>query len=143
MKAFTLIEILLSIAIMGIVFIFSAPIYQSLQNRNDLDIAINGIAQSYRRSQLLSQSVDGDTSWGVKLQSGQIVIFKGNTYVGRDPNFDENIEMPTAIAITGNTETVFTKFTGFPQAASSLTLTSPSNNESRIITLNAKGIANY
>lgn len=143
MKAFTLIEILLSIAILAIVFMFSAPVYQSLQNRNDLDIAVNTIAQSYRRSQLLAQSVDGDTSWGVMLQSGQITIFKGNTYVGRDPNFDENIEMPTAIAITGNTETVFAKFTGLPQAASTLTLTSSSNNESRIITLNAKGIANY
>lgn len=141
-KAFTLIEILLSIAVLAVIFTFSASVYQMLQNRNDLDIAVNTVAQSYKRAQLLAQAVDGDSSWGVKVQTGQIVIFQGTDYAGRNQNFDENFEMPTGITAEGGTETVFKKFTGFPQTTGELTLTSL-NNETRTVTLNAKGIADY
>lgn len=141
-KAFTLIEILLSIAVLAIIFTFSASVYQMLQNRNDLDIAVNTVAQSYKRAQLLAQAVDGDSSWGVKVQTGQIVIFQGTDYAGRNQNFDENFEMPTGITAEGRTETVFATFTGFPQTPGELTLTSL-NNETKTITLNAKGIADY
>ena len=142
MKGFTLIEIMLALAITTILFAFTVPIYLIFQNRNDLDIAANTMAQDYRRAQLLSQAVDGDASWGVKVQSGEITIFRGDDFDFRDRDYDENLEMPTSITASGTTETVFEKFTGYPRSPGTLTLMSP-NNETRTITLNEKGIVSY
>lgn len=75
---------MLSIAIITMLFGLSTPIYQSFQVRNDLDIAATTIVQSLRRAQVLSQAVDGETNWGVNVKSGSITIFKGVSYDARD-----------------------------------------------------------
>lgn len=139
---FTLLEVLLSVAIIGILAGAGIPIYQTLQNRNDMDIAVSSFAQSLRRAQLLSQAVANDTTWGVRIRPGFIILFQGPNFLGRDPNFDEEIAIPSSIRISGTPEIVFNKFTGIPQNTGSLTLTSV-NNETETVTINAKGMVNY
>jgi Tfp pilus assembly protein FimT len=130
------------LAIVALIFAFTVPVGLTLMNRNDLEVAANTVTQDYRRAQLHSQAVDGDMTWGVNVQIGLITIFKGNDYAGRDQNFDENFDMSTSITVSGSSETIFEKFTGYPRVAGTLTLTSP-NNETRNITINEKGIVNY
>ena len=139
---FTMLEILLSLAIVVLIAGFSIPIYHRLQISNNLDIAAVTATQTLRRAQVLSQAVDGDISWGVYIQSGSIILFKGTSYRSRDSSFDEVFEVPTSITLSGTQEYVFTKFTGLPQTTDSLTLTS-ANNETRTITINAKGMVGY
>jgi hypothetical protein len=110
--------------------------------RNDLDIAAVTTAQSLRRAALLSQAVDGDTSWGVKIQTGNITLFKGISYVARDITYDEVSNLPTSITPSGLSEIVFTKFSGLPGSTSTITLTSNAN-ETRTITINPKGMVSY
>lgn len=142
MRGFTLIEILLTLAAIGIIAGMSLPIYQSLQVRNDLDIAATSLAQSLRRAQTLSQAADGDTTWGVHIQTGDVTVFKGSTYAGRDSSYDETFAVPTSITPTGLSEIVFTKLTGIPQNTGTTTFTSNAN-EIRTVTINAKGMVNY
>lgn len=141
-EGFTFLEILLSIAILSLLATISLPIYQSLQTRNDLDIATVGIVQTLRRAQILAQSVDGDMSWGVQMQAGDFTLFKGDSYATRDQNFDEIFEMPQHIISTGISEIVFSKFTGLPFSTGAIILTS-NNNETRNIILNTKGVISY
>ncbi len=142
-KGFTLLEVLLSAALITIIAGFSFPIYQSFQVRNDIDIAQTTAGQTLRRAQILSQSVDGDISWGVKIQSGSIVLFKGANYAGRDVNFDEIFILPSSIVPSGLTEIVFAKFTGLPSLTGTATLTASQINETRTITINGKGTVGY
>jgi len=139
---FTLIEILLSVASIAIIAGISVPVYQSFQNRNDLDIATMEIAQNIRRAQILSQAVDGDMSWGVKTQSGSLVLFKGVSYAVRDIAFDEVFDIPSSLIFSGVSEIVFTKFTGLPQTTGTIIVTS-NINETRNITINSKGVVSY
>lgn len=139
---FTLIEMILSVTIIGIMTAIIVPIYYSFQVRNDLDIAATTTAQSLRRATLLSQAVDGDTSWGVKIQTGNITLFKGISYVVRDITYDEVSNLPTSITPSGLSEIVFTKFLGLPVSTGTVTLTSNAN-ETRTITINAKGMVSY
>lgn len=141
-RGFTLIEVLLSIAVIGLIAGIGTPVYQAFQVRNDLDIATVSIVQSVRRAQALAIAVDGDTSWGMRVQSGSIIVFKGASYVARDANFDEVFQVPTNISPSGVQEIVFTKFTGLPQVTGTTTLTSNAN-ETRVITINTKGMVSY
>ena len=139
---FTLLEVLLSVSVIGIIAGIAIPVYQSFQTRNDLDIAAAAIAQSLRRAQVLAEAVDGDISWGVFVASGALTLFQGTSYAARNSSFDEVFEVPTSITPSGVAEVVFAKFTGLPQTTGTVTLTS-TNNETREITINAKGMVSY
>lgn len=140
-RGFTLLELLLTVALISVLAGFSLPVYRTLMTKNDLDIAAVTVAQTARRAQVLSQAVDGDTSWGLKVQSGSIVIFKGTSYAARDTAFDETFDVPTSITPSGTTEYIFSKFTGFPQVTGTATLTT--SNDTRTVTINEKGMVSY
>ncbi len=143
-KGFTLLEVLLSIALLGLIATFSTPIYISFQNRNDLDIATASTVQSLRRAQALAQASSGDESWGVYLQTASVTIFRGGSFATRNVNFDEVYPIGSSIVLSNLQEIVFTKFSGLPTAPSvgTITLTSV-NNETRNITINDQGMFEY
>lgn len=140
-RGFTLLELLLSLATIGLLAGLSLPVYRTLITKNDLDIAATTIAQNLHRAQILSQAVDGDTSWGLKAQSGSIILFKGTSFTTRDSSFDETFAISTTINVAGLTEVVFSKFSALPQISGTTTLSTA--NDSRIITINEKGMVDY
>lgn len=140
-KGFTLLEVLLVIATITILAGFSLPISAQLQIKNDLDIATSTVVQSLRRAEILSQAVDGDIGWGVHIGSGNITLFKGNTYATRDTNFDETTTLQPTITPSGIAEIDFAKFTGLPGATGTITLKTSSDTKN--ITINEKGAVDY
>ena len=141
-QGFTLIEVLLSIAAIAVISGFSIPIYQSFQVKNDVDIAVTTLAQSLRRAQALSRASDGDTTWGLNITSGSIILFKGTSFSVRDSSFDEVFSVPTSISPSGLGEIVFTKLSGEPQTAGIIILNS-TTGETASVTVNAKGMVEY
>lgn len=141
-RGFSILEVGLSIGLIGILTVITIPMYQGVQSRNNLDVAAMEMTQSLRRAQILSQAVDGDTAWGLYVQNGSITLFKGTSYTTRDTDFDETFIVPTNLAFTGLSEIVFTQFSGMPQTTGTITITAPSN-ETRTVTINAKGMVEY
>lgn len=141
-SGFTLLEVLLSIALITILAGVSLPAYYTLFSRNDLDVAKNQVSQSLGRASFVSSASVGDTTWGVKVLSGNIIVFKGASYAGRDASFDEIYSMSPSVTPSGLSEIVFSKMTGFPQSIGAIILTS-TNGETRTITINSKGSVSY
>jgi prepilin-type N-terminal cleavage/methylation domain-containing protein len=139
---FTLIEMLLSVALLAMMAGILAPVYHAFRVRNDLDVAAMTIAQNFRRAALAAEARDGASTWGVHIQPGAITLFRGTSYASRVTASDEVSELPADIAPSGLSETVFALMTGFPQSVGTVTLTS-NTNETRIITINAKGAISY
>jgi type II secretory pathway pseudopilin PulG len=138
-----MIEILLSVSLIGILAAFSMPVYQSFQVKNDLSIAVDTLVQSMRRAQELSRASQGDDTWGVDIRTGSITVFTGESYAMRDGDYDETFAIPTNMAISGGTaEFIFDKLTGEPQSAGSVTLTSV-HGEAATITINQKGMIQF
>lgn len=140
-RGFTLVELLLSIATIGILSAIVAPVLVGTQTKNDLDMAVSAWVSSLRRAAILSRGVDGDTSWGVKAQSGSIVLFRGVSYAARDNSFDEVFSEPATITVSGVNEVVMTKFTGYPETTGTTTFSNFS--DSATLTINSRGMVDY
>lgn len=139
---FSLIEMLLSVAIIGIVTAVSVPIYSAFAVRNDVDIASQQVASALRRAQTYARGMEDDSAWSVRVESTAATLFKGTTFGTRDTSFDETVTIPGSIAVSGLNEVQFSKFSAAPNTTGSITLTSNAN-EARTITVNAKGRVEY
>ncbi len=138
---FTLIEALLSVAIIGILAGVSLPVYLSFQNRNDLDLAAQSIAETLRRAETYSRGVQGDAQWGVAIRPTYITLFKGTSYAARIASYDENTSLPATVTVGGLSDIPFTKWSGAPTSTGTITLTSTAG--SRSVVINAKGMVDY
>lgn len=139
---FTILEVLLSVAIVAILIGLSIPVVQTLQVTGDLDAATISVIDNLRRAQNLSQSVEGDSQWGIQIQTGSVTLFKGATYGGRDSTYDEITSLANVITPSGDSEIVFSKMTGTMSASKSISLQSL-NSITKTITINEKGNIEY
>ncbi|HSX18140.1 MAG TPA: type II secretion system protein [Candidatus Saccharimonadales bacterium] len=141
---FTLIELMLSIAIVSLLAGLSLPVYASFNNRNDLDLATQNVASTLRRAETYSRGAKADNSWGVERQSGKVTLFKGTSFVGRDTTFDESTTIPPSVALSGLNEVLFSKLSGLPTTTGNIILTlTTGGSETRTVNINAKGVINY
>ncbi|HEC63805.1 MAG TPA: hypothetical protein ENI23_00760 [bacterium] len=137
-----MVEILLVVAIMVALGGLSVVASQAFSNRDSLDTASNILVQTIRRAQILSQSVDGDSTWGVYVDSQNVVLFQGATYATRDAAFDELFELDGNLFASGMSEIVFDRFTGEPQTTGTMTL-GTTLGENKNIVINSKGMIEY
>lgn len=142
-SGFTLLEVLLSVAILAILGALSMPVYQSFLVRNDLSNTVAATASTLRRAEQYASGSKSDSTWGVKVQSNLVTLFKGSSYASRDTSFDETVTLPGTITASGAlSEVYFSKLTAVPSTTGSFTLTS-STNDTRTVTLNAEGLVTY
>jgi prepilin-type N-terminal cleavage/methylation domain-containing protein len=142
LSGYTLLEIMLVVAIIGGIGAFSIPVYQASIARADIRTVTAHTAQSARRAQLLAQASDGDSQWGFSVQSGSLTVFRGATFASRDSTFDEVYTYSTSIVPSGVSEVVYSKVFGLPSTTGTVTFTSPTG-EIKTVTINAKGTITY
>jgi prepilin-type N-terminal cleavage/methylation domain-containing protein len=123
---FSLIEVLLVMGLFTIIIGVSFPVYQQTQNHNAAILAANAIEQSVHRAVMLARSGQQDGSWGVRVASGAVTLFYGETYATRDTDYDEIYTIPSTITFSATPEMVFEKYTGFTDSPQSITVSSPS-----------------
>ncbi|MCA9364673.1 MAG: type II secretion system protein [Candidatus Moranbacteria bacterium] len=141
-RGFTLLEVLLVIAMIVAVSFVGAPLFQSFQVRNDLALSASAASSMLRRAQVLSYSGANDESWGVSFQSGSIVLFQGSSYATRDASFDDVYDLSETIVPSGVSEIVFDRLSGRPQSTGTIILTIPSG-ENVSLSVNGWGAVLY
>jgi len=140
-KAFTLLEIILTVSIFVLSASILSPIYLSAKNRDDLSTKTDILVSSLRRAQILSISGQEDSSWGVKILEDSLVVFKGDSYLTRDTSQDDVIAVNKNILTEGLDEIVFTKIFGETSNIGDITL--KTKNKEIIISINRKGMIDY
>jgi len=139
---FTLIEMLMSVALIGLIALILMPVYQSLQVRNDADLIAQTIANNFRRAELLSSGGVGDSSWGVYFTSSTITLFQGATYAGRNTEYDELTSVPGSLTLSGLSSVIFEKYSGNAQSVGAIVVSS-TIGDSKTININSKGMVQY
>ena len=139
---FTLVEVLVSVAIMGLLSGLSLPVYESFVRRNDVDLASQNLVMFMRRAETYARAVNFDSAWSVEIQSSSVTLFRGTVFASRNTAYDETFSLPGSITPSGLSEVQFAKFSAAPNASGTVTLTS-TINDTRTVTVNAKGMVDY
>lgn len=114
MKAFTLIETLFSILIF--IFLISFITFGvDFYKRQEIENQAQNILETLRKAQIKSISGEHDSSFGVYFEERRYILFKGNSFSQRDPNFDEIFNLPPLIKLESVSEIVFLKTEGIPK----------------------------
>jgi prepilin-type N-terminal cleavage/methylation domain-containing protein len=140
-SGFTLIEMLLSISIIGIIAGLSTPLYHSFATRNDLSVVAEETTRALRRANNYSRGAREDSTWGVNFESSTITLYKGNDFASRDKSFDEAIPVPININLNYSGKIVFAKVTGLPSSSESISLVGQDGKTT--IRINEEGMVSY
>ena len=140
-RGVSLIEVITVIAIIGILSGISVSGYFYYKKSSELALNVQQTANMIRRAKANAVSVVSDSQWGVNIEKNKITVFRGGSFSGRDTSFDEAVSISGVDDVSGTTQIIFTKFTGLPPAASSVTLASGSENKS--LQINEAGTISY
>lgn len=140
---FTLIEVLLSVALLGIVAAVSLPVQRVAMVNTDVSVARDDIVTTLRRAQIRSRATMNSDVWGVNISSGVITLFEGDDFATRDTDEDETIQVPGAVGVAGVTTVVFDQLTGFPQTTGSITVSSSETSFTEVIAIGGNGVIDY
>ena len=140
-KGITLFEVIITIAIFALLIGFSSPFTVNLYQEREFDVHLKSIVQSLRRAQLRAMTGEGESSFGIYFGPHQYVLFKGDSYAGRDAAFDELFELPDDFSISGISELVFGRIKGIPSDRGDITLIS--GDKLGTINVNEVGMINY
>lgn len=140
-RGFTLVEVIIVIGILAIFSTISTSYYTNYKNYSFLKIGTYNIVESIRHAQGNAKRNNGSNSWGVKITSGDITIFKGSSYVSRDNSFDQVLDFPKGVILSGIDEFVFDQVTGDTTDVGTTTISNAEGSNN--IYINEKGTITY
>lgn len=144
MKGFTIIEFLVSIAIIGVVAVLSASGFNSFRESAQLNEAHTAILSILRDARSRTLSSQKNTQYGVHFETSQIVLFSGSSYnAGSASNelfvFSSSVRI-SSISLGGSTDIVFARLTGSASVSGTITIESIFNQSKiKIITISSTG----
>lgn len=131
---FTLIEILVVVAILGVISVMSFPFYSRLISQNNVSDTVNNLVETLRKAQSYSLAGKDGSDWGVKYSNSSFVLLREST----NTTFD-TYNLPTTINLTGLNHIVFSRPTGLPNVTGTFNISG--GNETKSVTLNYEGVA--
>ena len=124
MKAFTVIELILVISIIGVLMAATTPFMSSFMLRNSWHVATDRVVSEVYKAQnyaMSGKTISGSNVWGVCVNGDTFRMFNGSCST---PNFFEDYSFPRGITITGITSVTFDSLRGLPSVVSTISIVS-------------------
>lgn len=118
--SFSLLNVLLVIAILSILLSVTVFGFRRLQIHTELTIAAEQTLRMLQRAQTLSRAGEYASSWGIRVPDG--VLFSGTGFAMRNASHDELYPFPKKISVIGAGEVSFSAVYGAPNVTGYITL---------------------
>lgn len=141
---FSLIELLMVISIIVIILGVSMDSLSEYAARQAFAKTVTEVRDGTAAARQKTLAAVNDLVHGVHVESDEVVFFEGKAYVDGAVD-NEIVSLPDYItasaSFTGSVQTAtFTRLTGLPSAAGTITLTNAKTGTNAIITINATGL---
>lgn len=147
-KGFTLVEMVVSLAVLAGILSLSVLYYQTTQVRADLNGQISQFVSYARLSQSNASAGKNGLNHGVHLESARYVLFSGDVYgEGADENFE--VSLPGSISIQnislngGGSDVLFVSPDGETSDYGTLDFVSTQAGSNITITISQVGTIDY
>ena len=147
---FTALELILVIALFGVIMAIMGTALSTLQNRNARQDAVSGLVDALRRAETQALSGYYGDRWGVHLSDGdgcalpasKYYLFRGPAFTTATDTIDlfalpGNVKI-TGVAVGGGCDIIFSRWHGIASPAGAVTLTDPTGATSTV-TVNGYG----
>ncbi|MEI6191018.1 MAG: prepilin-type N-terminal cleavage/methylation domain-containing protein [bacterium] len=124
-RGFSLLELLLVIAIAAGIFAFSAPFGMNFYRTQLLGDVQSNLIDALQRARHNAVLQKNDSNFGVHIESGSYTLFQTPdlTYDNRASTTDEVFPVINSITFSGPTDIIFSKLTGAPSATGTIAIT--------------------
>ncbi len=143
-RGITIFEILVSIAIIGILGSFSISVFSGLANTISLDKDTSNIASYIDKARSESINSVNSLEHGVLFATKKVTVFKTTAYSVSNEESSYAVSGKsniTAITLTGGaTSLYFNKLTGSASKTGTITVTSANGTKTKTITIYATGV---
>lgn len=146
-KGITIIELLVVLAVLGIIFSIVLPQFSKVKENQVIKNAVESVLSSIDKAHSETLSSLNSSEYGVHFQSDKVIIFTGKVFSGGASN-NETINIITPASISNVTlggvsgvsgDVYFNRLSGVPNQTGTITISSTSY--SKIITIGATGIS--
>ena len=133
---FTLLEMVLVVAILAAVFSLGIPILYQFYARYQLDSEYQTLRSLFMQARNFSLINRNESSHGLYVDSGDFIVFQGASYASRNVLEDRIFPRSGAISVSGPTELLFSSLAG---ATASSTFVLNNNYSQKTIYVNSEG----
>ncbi len=122
------------LALIGIVVGVQGPVVAGQVASNAFRTTTESALQLHRQAQAYARASAHDSAWGVYSTAQEVVLFRGESYASRDATYDIAYVVPTSIFVSGDSECVFQKRTGYTASGCTSVLTHPRGHSATLAT---------
>ncbi|OGZ44836.1 MAG: hypothetical protein A3J54_00695 [Candidatus Ryanbacteria bacterium RIFCSPHIGHO2_02_FULL_45_13b] len=117
MRGFTIFELLLVIAIIGILLAIVISGFSNLRQSSDFTLAVDEAVSFLQEARAKTLSSENDSMYGVHFETSQFVLFVGDTYNPANASnkvrvFPSSVQISSTNLTGGGSNVVFKRLTG-------------------------------
>ena len=140
---FSLVELLVVFTIMAAVALFAIVGFKDYAHIQQYDAAVATVKSTLIDTRVRARSAELDQSYGVKILTSSLVVFRGTTYsAGASTNETVSVTGGTlSSSLTGGTDQIiFNKLTGLPNATGTITMIGAEHLATTTLTITGSGV---
>lgn len=142
-RGFTLIELIIVLAIAMMLFGVIGTIASNTYPKNQLRSEADTVVQTIRQAQVLTLARKYDSVWGVHRTGTDLTLFAGSSYEARNQLYDRVHLFPSGVTSSGLIDVVFDGLRGTTTQIGTMTITSQATAESEVITITQSGLVEH
>lgn len=139
-KAFGLIELMLTVAIVLVLSAGSGVIYSRFLIQNAVSNTVDQIVQNARKAQYyaMTSRKSNSSGWGLHYDSWILTLYQGASFPTRNTALDEAWTINNNVSISGWGDINFARMTGEPSMTATITISGQGNDKT--VSVNSLGM---